>query len=183
MPTARWLHAACVIDGRIYVSGGATGYVAGGVGAILPCAPTVEVYDPATDTWTQASDMPRPRRDHTASVVDGKMHIIGGRDDAVIKLLNEGKIDGGELEELFSIVYVYDPATDTWTTAADPLPTPRQALTAAVVDGKIYAIGGWRGGFGRLSTVEEYDPSLSGSIAITSPAGKLLRTWGEVKSQ
>lgn len=44
-----------------------------------------------------------------------------------------------------------------WTKKAD-MPTPREALSTCVVDGKIYAIGGWLlGGWG-LSSVEEYDP-------------------------
>jgi len=46
-----------------------------------------------------------------------------------------------------------------WTTKAD-MPTGRHWLSASVVDGKIYAIGGWRGRQGSLhhSAVEEYDP-------------------------
>ncbi len=94
------------------------------------------------------------------------------------RLFEEGKIDEGKLDELFSIVDVYDAATDTWTTAAD-IPLSRGAHTAAVVDGKIYTIGGMLGpGSAILSTVEEYDPGLS----ATSPAGKLLGTWGEIKA-
>jgi RNA polymerase sigma factor (sigma-70 family) len=163
MPTARYLLAACVVDGRIYVSGGFTEFGGG------DCLPTVEVYDPATDTWTQASDMPRVRAAHSASVVAGKMYIIGG-----------GAPEGDTLP---STVDAYDPETDTWTTAAD-FPNPRGTHAAAVVDGKIYTIGGDTGpGTAALSIVEEYDPGLSGNIAITSSAGKLLRTWGEVKSE
>jgi hypothetical protein len=49
---------------------------------------------------------------------------------------------------------------DTWTTKAD-MPTAREPNinTAAVVDGKIYVIGGFHTGVGALSTVEAYDPS------------------------
>ncbi|MFC1712382.1 sigma-70 family RNA polymerase sigma factor [Candidatus Poribacteria bacterium] len=179
MPTARYYHAACVVDGRIYVSGGATKW--GERSGNWAEVPTVEVYDTATDTWTRASDMPRARHGHSASAVDGKMYIIGGQDGETIKLWEEGKLEGDKLEDLFSIVYVYDPATDMWTTAADPLPTARGGPTAAVVDGKIYAIGG-RQGNAKLSTVEEYDPGLPDNIAVTSPAGKLLTTWGKVRA-
>jgi len=48
----------------------------------------------------------------------------------------------------------------TWTQKAD-MPTPRMTHTSAVVNGKIYVIGGvssepgWEG----LSNVEEYDPA------------------------
>jgi N-acetylneuraminic acid mutarotase len=164
MPTARYWLAACVVDGRIYVSGGKTEW------GSLDCVPTVEVYDPATDTWTQASDMPRSRAAHTASVVAGKMHIIAGAD------LERG--------ENVLTVDVYDPATDTWTTAADH-PITINTHTAAVVDGKIYAIGGSRGPGPDgpvFSTVYEYDPGLPDNIAVTNPAGKLLGTWGQIKN-
>jgi len=167
MPTARFGFAACVLDGQIYAFGGNTKW--DGPEGIVS---TVEVYDPATDTWIQASDMPGSRANHTASVVDGKMYIFGGC--------------VWPSEFMTPVVDVYDPATDTWTTAAD-VPTPRHDPTAAVVDGKIYTIGGRVGeeadypDLSPVSTVEEFDPSLSGNIAITSPAGKLLRTWGGVK--
>ncbi len=43
-----------------------------------------------------------------------------------------------------------------WTTKAD-MPTPRSWFSTSVVDGKIYAIGGWNGG--NTPTLEEYDPA------------------------
>lgn len=46
-------------------------------------------------------------------------------------------------------------AENSWT-ILEPMPTARSGLGVAVVDGKIYAIGGWNGGF--LSTNEMYDP-------------------------
>ncbi len=167
MPTARHhlgANGAGVIDGRIYVSGGGTKCDV--IAVDLDPVRTVEVYDPATDTWTQASDMPRTRLIHSASVVDGKMYIIGGVDFV-----------GGEMP---TVVDVYDPATDAWTTAADRLPTTRAGLTADVVDGKIYAIGGANGpGTPRLSIVEEYDLGLPHAI---KPERKVLTTWGQVRS-
>jgi len=154
IPTARFGLAACVVDGRIYVSGGGTKW------REPADVPTVEVYDPATDTWTQASDMPRPKLGHTASVVAGKMYIVGGSNSAIFMLLEEGEIDWDELMELFSIVDVYDPARDTWTMAAD-FPAPSMEHTAPVVDGKIYTIGGkWGPEPTTPSTVYEYAPDL-----------------------
>jgi len=154
MPTARRMAAGCLIDGRIHVSGG---YTTGDVPEAIVA--TVEVYDPATDTWTQASDMPWRRNHHTASVVDGRMYIIGGCSGI--------PADAGAFF-MSPVVDVYDPATDMWTTAAD-FPTPRWDFTASVVDGKIYVIGGRVGEVADLpnlspvSTVEEFDPGLSGT--------------------
>jgi len=163
-PTARVFASGACVDGRIYVFGGAT------VFAQVANVQNVEVYDPATDTWTQGSDMPRVRAGHTASVVAGKMYIIGGGNTAVMEI---------------STVDVYDPTTDTWTTAAD-FPFPKVQHMDGVVDGKIYTIGGipGTGPFHPddvFSTVEEYDPGLPGAISSVSPAGKLLKTWGQIK--
>jgi len=139
MPTAIMDVGACVVDGRIYVTGGFPAWPQNASDALS----TVEVYDPVTDTWTQTSDMPMGRWGHSASVVAGKMYIVGGMNSAMIRREVEGEIEADELLELFPIVDVYDTATDTWTTAAD-LPTSRfkGRHAAAVVDGKIYTIGG-----------------------------------------
>jgi RNA polymerase sigma factor (sigma-70 family) len=136
MPTARSGPSASVVKGKIYVIGG-------GKDEALSI---VEEYNPADDTWTKKTDMPTPRLGLSTSVVNGKIYAIGGTKDANNSL---------------SIVEEYNPATDTWTKKAD-MPTPRICLSTSVVDGRIYAIGGTRGapwGRDHLSTVEEYDPA------------------------
>jgi len=45
---------------------------------------------------------------------------------------------------------------DFWTTK-EPMPTERMSIGLAVVDGKIYAIGGYNGDY--LNTTEMYDPT------------------------
>ncbi len=40
----------------------------------------VEAYDPATDAWTEKSDMPVKMAAISTSVVDGKIYVIGGYD-------------------------------------------------------------------------------------------------------
>jgi len=58
-----------------------------------------------------------------------------------------------------SAVEEYDPATDTWK-AKSPIPAPALALSASVLGGRIYAIGGnatWAGAAN--STVYAYDPA------------------------
>ena len=80
MPTARRHAVSCIIDGRIYVSGGCTRAT-----NLPPTIPTVEVYDPVTDIWTQTFDMPWGRFSHSASAVDGKMYIVCGIGSEIIK--------------------------------------------------------------------------------------------------
>jgi len=56
----------------------------------------------------------------------------------------------------------YDPTTESWTQKAD-MPTARLCLSACVVDGKIYAIGGCKEDWQVLAykIVEVYDPSTN----------------------
>ncbi len=134
MPTPKWNFMTCEIDGKIYALGGQSSENTGG-GELS----SVEEYDPVSNTWTRKADMPTPMTCCDASVVDGKIYVIGG---------------GGGL----SRVYMYDPSTDTWTRKAD-IPTPRWFLATSVINSKIYAIGGSTPGeYSGLSTVEEYDP-------------------------
>ncbi len=142
MPTARIGRAAGVVNGKIYVIGGAQRR-----GVSIP---TVEEYDPATDTWRQRADMPTRRTFHCACTLDGKIHVFAGRTDGV---------PGADWNLV--AMEVYDPSTDTWTRKAN-IATPRAGAGAAVVDGKMYVIGGVTGGSlhnAPLSTVEEYDPA------------------------
>jgi hypothetical protein len=137
MPTARGALSTSVVDGKIYAIGG----VPYNGGAAFS---TVEVYDPATDTWTTKAPMPTARAIFLSSCeVNGIIYVIGG-------------ING---ERAFSTVEAYDPATDTWTEKTS-MPEVRGMFATSVVGGKIYAIGGSPAGHGAImSTVYEYDPN------------------------
>jgi N-acetylneuraminic acid mutarotase len=84
----------------------------------------------AEDTWTTKGDMPTARFSLSTSMVNGKIYAIGG------------DLRGRGAPLSTSTVEEYDPATDTWTARAD-MPTARWGLSASVVNGKIYAIGGY----------------------------------------
>ncbi len=68
-------------------------------------------------------------------------------------------------------VEVYDPSTNSWTTAA-PMPTARVDLAAVSVNGKIYALFG-SDSTGLQSTVEVYDPSANSWSTALTPFGNL----------
>jgi hypothetical protein len=104
----------------------------------------VDVYDPATDTWTKLPDMPTARDHLGAEVVDGRLYAIGGRQAAF----------GTETP----VVEVLDLATRTWSAAAHGVPTLRAGFATAVVDGEIVTIGGETGA-GPRTAVEGYDPA------------------------
>jgi N-acetylneuraminic acid mutarotase len=157
MPTARVCHHASVVDGRIYVIGGSDASTPDDRSHVR----TVEVYDPATDTWTREGEMQASRAAGFSSVVDGKIYVIGG-------------YGGPQRSD------EYDASTDTWTTRSE-MPSARRSLSTSALDGKIYAFGGYVpdvAGHAGVATVEVYDPATdTWTTASDMPAGRFgLRT-------
>jgi N-acetylneuraminic acid mutarotase len=150
MPTARSGFAIAVYGRKIYVMGGTTGdsnATSSGITGIT------EVYDPATNTWTTKASMPTPRADLSAEVVDGKFYLIGGKKyldyDPYYK-----ESDANE---------VYNPAADYWSNKT-AVPTATFGYASAVVDNKIYIIGGGNQFWERfdltyVSANQVYDPA------------------------
>jgi N-acetylneuraminic acid mutarotase len=81
-------------------------------------------------------------REHTAyAVVDGKLHVVGGR---------PGAITAHE---------VYDPATDAWMTAAS-LPLGRSSFAGVALGGQLVVFGGEDAAEARVyADAEAYDPA------------------------
>jgi N-acetylneuraminic acid mutarotase len=160
MPTVRSNVSVSVVDGKIYAIGGSKMkkiQVPRGFRTGSEELPTVEMYDPATDTWTQKADMPTPRKTKTC-VVDSKIYAIGGW----LTTNEQSQLD---------TVEVYDPATDTWA-KAQSMNHARCSAAISVVNGEIYAVGGigWppnRDQSGRylsspyLSNVEVFNPKTN----------------------
>ena len=81
-------------------------------------------------------------------------------------------------------------AEKTWTPRAD-MPTARYNFDTCIVDGKVFAIGGEIEVFGvggssaavrgPLTTVEVY--GTGEAPQSVDPAGKLLKTWGAIKTR
>ena len=153
MPTVRSDFSTCVVDGKIFVIGGSLRLEIHEYGDLS--LSTVEMYDPETDTWAGKANMPTVRSNVSVSVVDGKIYAIGG---SKLKKYQVHRGFGTQSEEL-PTVEMYDPATDAWTQKTD-MPTPKKTKTC-VVDGKIYAIGGWSttNEQTQLETVDVYDPA------------------------
>ena len=142
MPTKRYYLCTAVVDGLIYAIGGNPDAAVSASGR-GPALATVEVYDPATDTWTARADAPLALEFSSASVVEGKIYVFGNWVE----------------EKAVPTAQEYDPATDTWRARAD-MPTDRGGLSTSVVNGKIYALGGLVTYAGyNMTAVEEYDPA------------------------
>ncbi|HVB32943.1 MAG TPA: kelch repeat-containing protein [Patescibacteria group bacterium] len=145
-------------------------------------------YDPATDTWKALAPMPSKRGGGAAAVVDGKIYVIGGVELAPGS--KEGVIHLG-LDAWPSHAVgtneEYDIATNTWRERS-PMPTARNHLAVAAVNGKIYAIGGRLGSAFSLTAsptdiVEEYDPATNiwGNVMARMPTPTSGLTWGVYK--
>ena len=158
MPTARYATSAVTLNDKIYVIGG--------VNASNQIQNVVEVYDPIHDLWSTAPSMPTARN-RLAAVTgsDGKIYAIGGSTTSTL-----------DLTGYTSVVEVYTPTTNSWTTAA-PMNTPRVGLAAAVSGGQIYVFGGYGKTPGYtaryLLTVEGYNP-VSNTWS-NSPSMKVAR--------
>jgi N-acetylneuraminic acid mutarotase len=126
--------AAAVIDGRIFVAGGAGGGMAGN---------ELESYDPAADHWTTLAPMACARNHTAGGLIGGKLYVAGGR-------------PGNQV-----CVEAYDPASNTWTPRAS-MPTGRSGIAGAVVGGCLYVFGGEGNAAdpnGIFHEVEAYDPA------------------------
>ena len=88
-------------------------------------------------------------RNHAYSgVIDGELYVTGGRAPG-----HEGN-DGNNVAS----TEVYDPGTDSWSPLED-LPTPRSGGASAVLDGKLYVLGGQLPGNTVYKTVSRFDPA------------------------
>ena len=135
----RWTVLPAIPRGRIGASGlqpvtvGGRIYVVGLTPFNQFNPPVVDIYDPATNSWTlgaTTSSVPSA----VPLVIDGKIYLFGD-----------------------TLGVVYDPATDTWTSRA-PIPgagsTPFRAVA---LKGKVYAFGNCA----TCNLVHIYDPATN----------------------
>lgn len=142
MPQGLEQAASAVIDGKLYVAGGAAGN--GLVGAAL------YRYDPGSDSvpdgWTALTPMPTARDGAVGAAMNGKFYVIGG-------LAGPNNVQSNYL----NVVEAYDPATDSWTTKT-PAPTARYQQGAVTIHGLLYVVGGQGYLAQELATLEFYNP-------------------------
>jgi len=96
--------SACVVNGNIYVLGGA------GNGPGYIDLATNEVYYPSTDTWEAKASVPTPRGFLSTAAVNDTIYAIGGG-----------------YPTAKDNVEAYDPVTNTWTARKNML-SPRLGM-------------------------------------------------------
>jgi len=178
LSVGRIQHTAVLLpSGHVLVVGGSNlaGYIA-----------PAEQFDPSTNAWTSAGSLATPRLGHTATLLaSGKVLVIGGTTPGVPP----------HFDPTVSSVEIYDPVTDSWSSAS-PLPVARTMHSATLLpSGKVLVAGGQTStgpySYDPIDTAVIYDPILdtwspAGSLssprfshtAILLPSGKVLVAGG-----
>ncbi len=121
----RLASTAQVVGGRVYLFGGYTVAENGSERSL----PNVDVYDPGTDTWSRAADMPIPVDDAVSGL---------WRDSLVVL------VSGWSDEDNVTAVQVYDPAADRWSRATEVPGAPVFGHPGTVVGDRIVYLDGVR---------------------------------------
>lgn len=131
MPRPRTEVAVAAWRGRIYVIGGIDGFAR--------TTSTVQVYDPATDTWTMGPPLPRAVHHAMAAAIGDRLYLVGGFSGVRFAASDR--------------VFAFDGST--WREVT-PLPEPLGASGIAVLDGRIHVVSG-QGRAGNVTSHYEYD--------------------------
>jgi len=175
MPKPRaWIanHSPAVND-KIYVIGGWTQHLESGLS-------TIQEYDPATDTWTNKTNMPTGRGSLACSEVNGKIYAIGGHPLSTteeydtgmgIRVMTisrqEGFVTGGEAFAIFGKGF---PADAIVTIGKNPLTELK--VTDTLITGKtpLGTEGEWDVGI----TTPELDYSVLAGKFIYHPISNIV---------
>ena len=145
------------------------------VGGYLPDGSSshdVDLYDPASDSWSRLPDLPVEVNHASAVSAGGKLYVVGGYGGPRVRLRN---------------AYVYD--GDSWR-GLRPMPAERAAAGAATVGRKLYVVGGVgpnglaRGAFaldlktGRWASFG--GPTPREHLAATAAGGKVYAVGGRL---
>ena len=140
LPQARSDLGVAIADGRLVAAGGVSG------GEILK---SVSVFDLTAKTWDALPDMATPRHGMAMAAVEKSVYAIGGStavgDRQVVSSAEVLKLPARKVQ----------PAAQ-WRSLPDA-PTARLMMAWAVLNDKIWIMGGLRNGVA-LQTVESYDP-------------------------
>jgi len=134
MPTGLSNSEAVYLNGKIYIPGGITS-----TGVV---APLHLAYDTGADSWVTPAQLPAAVYWYALAADEsrGVYYLTGGSNNL-----------GGSVATVRS----YDPRTNAWSELV-PMSTARYGHEAAVINGKLYVVGGY-GSTGGLASGEVYD--------------------------
>src|SRR4029077_3573005 len=144
MPNPRNHIGGTVLNGKIYAVGGQH------LGDQNTPQSEVDVYDPATNSWSQTAPMPRPIS-HVAANVFVRNNLM---------VVTSGRMAN---DVLVPNVIQYDPATNTWS-ELPPLPGGRQSPVSGLIGNQM------------VVTCGSYHV-LKAQTWVTTPTGVLPAPW------
>ena len=156
MSTRRDNAGSAALGGKLYVFGGGTRNVGGYANHTLN---SVEMYDPATNTWAPRAPMPTGRRTMAVGTLRGRAQLIGG------ELSSSATGTFAENEE-------YDPVSNSWLSLTLQ-PTPRHGGAAGTIGDAIYVAGGGPISGSSFSSLNEAF-SFVGSTGPVGPAAPAI---------
>lgn len=142
LPGARnRMNGASVINGNLYVTGGARQVPRGG---FIPSRTTF-AYNPRTNQWSRKADMPVAGSDGVQGVIRGQLYVYVPNFDNAGALLR------------------YTPATNLWETLAPP-PVGHADGAGGVINGRFYLAGGcceFQPDLNATRTLNAYNPNTN----------------------
>uniref|UniRef100_A0A8C2IAI3 Kelch-like family member 33 n=1 Tax=Cyprinus carpio TaxID=7962 RepID=A0A8C2IAI3_CYPCA len=132
-------HAASVWNGTVFLSGG--------FNSQYQCLSSMTLYHPEQGS-TYLAELTHDRALHCMETLGDRLYVAGGVScDA----------DGHLLDQL--ACEVYNPVANTWSVIM-PFPVPHVGSASAVLEGKVYVIGGYcQEDYTDTKTVHRYDPA------------------------
>lgn len=113
---------SAVLNERMYIIGGRTRKEGGDQETLA----SVEVFDPATATWSNVAPMPTARRTMTVGRISDRLQVIGGESETIVSVNEE-----------------YNPVTNTWRTLNMESNVARHGAAGGTIRGRVYvACGG-----------------------------------------
>lgn len=168
LPEERIGASVGVVDGKIYVFGGASQQ--------SKFNDSTYMYDPKTDSWTEKSAMPRSRTGAAYATVDKKIYVIGGLYETT--------------KTVHRTMDVYDTELDQWT--EEPIKMPDKfiytsyttgALRAVTVGEKIYivsSLSSYQENFYSYDTVSGEWESLDSSLLVNHQGRSISEINGKI---
>lgn len=146
-------HCGCAADGSVLVVGGYDNQ-----SSVLS---SVELYNPATQTFTQTGSLHTPRFRHTATLLnDGTILIAGGASQMSAR--------AGNINPALNTAEIYNPKTGQFTVVRNTMTAYREAHAANLLkNGTVLLTGGQDNHFLIENTAEIYDP-VAGTFTATS---------------
>ena len=154
--------------GRMMVSGGIEITVLFGIPIAASSTNRAQLYNPATNSWSNAANMPFGRAYHHDSQVtlaDGRVLLTGGvLVPDLANAANAASIANADL---------YDPASNTWTTTTMSVARTAHSATQ-LADGRVIVCGGASGLLSApvpSAAVASFDPSTNGWLDLAPLTG------------